>query len=182
MFPQLRVARSLYDAATGFKNDPKAAGLNLLRGLVTQRGGRNMGDLFDFARSVGSKDKTFKQGLGNLFMSQLFGRMGKNRDVGQGIMSMIGGKDPRQALLNIALGRAARGMDPTQRAIFGAGVQTMQGRPGREAFSGAFKNIATRQGMQKIFQRAYQRGGPDAVRKVQAAMQFMPSFTKPGGP
>ena len=182
MFPQVRVARSIYDAATGFKNDPKAAGLNLLRGLVTQRGGRNMGDLFDFARSVGSKDKTFKQGLGNLFMSQLFGRMGKNRDVGQGIMSMIGGKDPRQALLNIALGRAGRKMDPTQRAIFGAGVQTMQGRPGREAFSGAFKNIATRQGMQKIFQRAFQRGGPDAVRKVQAAMQFMPSFTKPGPP
>jgi len=182
MFPQVRVARSIYDAATGFKNDPKGGVLNLLRGLVTQRGGRNMGDLFDFARSVGSKDKTFKQGLGNLFMSQLFGRMGKNRDVGQGIMSMIGGKDPRQVLGNLALGRAGRKMDPTQRAIFGAGGQTMQGRPGREAFSGAFKNIATRQGMQKIFQRAYQRGGPDAVRKVQAAMQFMPSFTKPGGP
>ena len=63
----------------------------------------------------------------------------------------------------------------------GGQVQEAMNR-GWKAFGGAFKNIATRQGMQKLFQRAYQRGGPNAVRKVQAAMQFMPSFTKPGGP
>ena len=180
--PQIAMLNRLVGLGKSFKEGPKEAGLGLLGSLIGNRFGAQGQNIFNTARDIRSNKSTFKQGIGKLLMGKLLSDMGKNRDVGQGIMSMIGGKDPRQALLNIALGRAGRRMDPTQRAIFGAGVQTMQGRPGREAFGGAFKNIATRQGMQKLFQRAYQRGGPDAVRKVQAAMQFMPSFTKPGGP
>ena len=107
-------------------------------------------------------------------MGKLLSDMGKNRDVGQGIMSMIKGDDPRQILGNLALGRATRRMDPTQGALFGAGVETMKGRPGMEAFGSAFKNIARRQGMQKLFQRAYQKGGRPAVQKLRAAMSFVP--------
>ena len=180
--PQIAMLNRLVGLGKSFKEGPKEAGLGLLGALIGNRFGAQGQNIFNTARDIRSDKSTFKQGIGNLFMGQLLSSMGKNRDVGQGILSMIKGDDPSKALLNLALGRAGRRMDPTQRAIFGAGVQTMQGRPGREAFGGAFKNIATRQGMQKLFQRAYQRGGPDAVRKVQAAMQFMPSFTKPGGP
>jgi len=179
--PQIAMLNRLVGLGKSFKEGPKEAGLGLLGALIGNRFGAQGQNIFNTARDIRSDKSTFKQGIGNLFMGQLLSSMGKNRDVGQGILSMIKGDDPSKALLNLALGRAGRRMDPTQRAIFGAGVQTMQGRPGREAFGGAFKNIATRQGMQKLFQRAYQRGGPDAVRKVQAAMQFMPSFTKGGG-
>ena len=181
--PQFRLAKNLYDAGKSFKDDPKGVGLNLLKGLVLKRGGRDMADLFDFAVGVGTKDKTFKKGLGNLFMSQLFGRMGKNRDVGQGIMSVLSGKQgPKQAFGDFALRRAGRAMGPKLRPLFGAGVQTMQGRPAGEAFGSAFKGMAGNAFQNMIFQRAFQKGGRPAVRKVQAAMQFMPSFTKPGPP
>jgi len=175
--PQAAMLNRAINLGQAFKKSPKEAGLGILGALIGNRFGAQGQNIFNTARDIRSDKSTFKQGLGNLFMGQLLSSMGKNRDVGQGILSMIGGKDPRQALLNIALGRAGRRMDPTQRALFGAGVQTMKGRPGREAFGGAFKNIATRQGMQKLLQRAYQRGGVPAVRKVQAAMSFVP-----GGP
>jgi len=175
--PQAAMLNRVINLGQAFKAGPKEAGLGLLGALIGNRFGAQGQNLFNVARDIRSDKSTFKQGIGNLFMGQLLSSMGKNRDVGQGILSMIKGDDPSKALLNLALGRAGRRMDPTQRAIFGAGVQTMQGRPGREAFGGAFKNIATRQGMQKLLQRAYQRGGVPAVRKVQAAMSFVP-----GGP
>ena len=175
--PQAAMLNRVINLGQAFKAGPKEAGLGLLGALIGNRFGAQGQNIFNTARDIRSDKSTFKQGIGNLFMGQLLSSMGKNRDVGQGILSMIKGDDPSKALLNLALGRAGRRMDPTQRAIFGAGVQTMQGRPGREAFGGAFKNIATRQGMQKLLQRAYQRGGVPAVRKVQAAMSFVP-----GGP
>ena len=174
--PQAAMLNRAINLGQSFKAGPKEAGLGLLGSLIGGRYGARGQNIFNVARGIRGGD-SFKQGLGNLFMGELLGGMGKNRDVGQGILSMIGGKDPGQVLTKLALGRAARGMDPTQRALFGAGVQTMQGRPGRGAFGGAFKNIAMRQGMQKMFQRAYQRGGMPAVRRVQAVMSFVP-----GGP
>ena len=174
--PQAAMLNRAINLGQSFKAGPKEAGLGLLGSLIGGRYGARGQNIFNVARGIRGGD-SFKQGLGNLFMGELLGGMGKNRDVGQGILSMIGGKDPGQVLTKLALGRAARGMDPTQRALFGAGVQTMQGRPGRGAFGGAFKNIAMRQGMQKLFQRAYQRGGMPAVRRVQAVMSFVP-----GGP
>ena len=174
--PQAAMLNRAINLGQSFKARPKEAGLGLLGSLIGGRYGARGQNIFNVARGIRGGD-SFKQGLGNLFMGELLGGMGKNRDVGQGILSMIGGKDPGQVLTKLALGRAARGMDPTQRALFGAGVQTMQGRPGRGAFGGAFKNIAMRQGMQKLFQRAYQRGGMPAVRRVQAVMSFVP-----GGP
>ena len=174
--PQAAMLNRAINLGQSFKAGPKDAGLGLLGSLIGGRYGARGQNIFNVARGIRGGD-SFKQGLGNLFMGELLGGMGKNRDVGQGILSMIGGKDPGQVLTKLALGRAARGMDPTQRALFGAGVQTMQGRPGRGAFGGAFKNIAMRQGMQKLFQRAYQRGGMPAVRRVQAVMSFVP-----GGP
>ena len=174
--PQAAMLNRAINLGQSFKAGPKEAGLGLLGSLIGGRYGARGQNILNVARGIRGGD-SFKQGLGNLFMGELLGGMGKNRDVGQGILSMIGGKDPGQVLTKLALGRAARGMDPTQRALFGAGVQTMQGRPGRGAFGGAFKNIAMRQGMQKLFQRAYQRGGMPAVRRVQAVMSFVP-----GGP
>ena len=174
--PQAAMLNRAINLGQSFKAGPKEAGLGLLGSLIGGRYGARGQNIFNVARGIRG-GYSFKQGLGNLFMGELLGGMGKNRDVGQGILSMIGGKDPGQVLTKLALGRAARGMDPTQRALFGAGVQTMQGRPGRGAFGGAFKNIAMRQGMQKLFQRAYQRGGMPAVRRVQAVMSFVP-----GGP
>ena len=174
--PQAAMINRAINLGQSFKAGPKEAGLGLLGALIGGRYGARGQNILNVARGIRGGD-SFKQGLGNLFMGELLGGMGKNRDVGQGILSMIGGKDPGQVLTKLALGRAARGMDPTQRALFGAGVQTMQGRPGRGAFGGAFKNIAMRQGMQKLFQRAYQRGGMPAVRRVQAVMSFVP-----GGP
>ena len=170
--PQIAMLNRLVGLGKSFKEGPKEAGLGLLGALIGNRFGAQGQNIFNTARDIRSDKSTFKQGIGNLFMGQLLSSMGKNRDVGQGILSMIKGDDPSKALLNLALGRAGRRMDPTQRAIFGAGVQTMQGRPGREAFGGAFKNIATRQGMQKIFQRAYQRGGRPAVQKLRAVMSL----------
>ena len=168
--PQIAMLNRLVGLGKSFKEGPKEAGLGLLGALIGSKFGAQGQNIFNTALDIRSNKSTFKQGLGNLFMGELLGRMGKNRDVGEGIMSMIGGKDPRQALLNIALGRAGRKMDPTQRAIFGAGVQTMQGRPGREAFGSALKNIARRQGMQQLFQRVYQEGGRPAVQKLRAVM------------
>lgn len=174
--PQAAMINRAINLGQSFKAGPKEAGLGLLGALIGGRYGARGQNILNVARGIRGGD-SFKQGLGNLFMGELLGGMGKNRDVGQGILSMIKGDDPSKALLNVALGRAGRRMDPTQRAIFRAGVQTMQGRPGRSAFGGAFKNIAMRQGMQKLFQRAYQRGGMPAVRRVQAVMSFVP-----GGP
>tara|TARA_R110002020_G_scaffold425181_1_gene634619 strand:- start:53 stop:616 length:564 start_codon:yes stop_codon:yes gene_type:complete len=174
--PQAAMLNRAINLGQSFKAGPKEAGLGLLGALIGGRYGARGQNIFNVARGIRGGDN-FKQGLGNLFMGELLGGMGKNRDVGQGILSMIGGKDPGQVLTNLALGRAGRRMDPTQRALFGAGVQTMQGRPGREAFGSAFKNMARRQGMQQLFQRAYQRGGVPAVRRVQAVMSFVP-----GGP
>ena len=174
--PQAAMLNRAINLGQSFKAGPKEAGLGILGSLIGNRYGARGQNIFNVARGIRGGD-SFKQGIGNLFMGELLGRMGKNRDVGQGILSMIGGKDPGQVLTNLALGRAGRRMDPTQRALFGAGVQTMQGRPGREAFGSAFKNMARRQGMQQLFQRAYQRGGVPAVRRVQAVMSFVP-----GGP
>ena len=174
--PQAAMLNRAINLGQSFKAGPKEAGLGLLGARIGGRYGASGQNILNVARGIRGGD-SFKQGLGNLFMGELLGGMGKNRDVGQGILSMIKGDDPSKALLNVALGRAGRRMDPTQRAIFRAGVQTMQGRPGRSAFGGAFKNIAMRQGMQKLFQRAYQRGGMPAVRRVQAVMSFVP-----GGP
>ena len=175
--PQAAMLNRAINLGQAFKAGPKEAGLGIVGALIGNRFGAQGQNIFNVARDIRSDKSTFKQGLGNLFMGELLGRMGKNRDVGQGILSMIGGDDPSKALLNLALGRAARGMDPTQGALFGAGVQTMQGRPGREAFGSAFKNMARRQGMQQLFQRAYQRGGRPAVQKLRAVMSFVP-----GGP
>jgi len=174
--PQAAMLNRAINLGQSFKAGPKEAGLGLLGALIGGRYGARGQNIFNVARGIRGGDN-FKQGLGNLFMGELLGGMGKNRDVGQGILSMIGGKDPGQVLTNLALGRAGRRMDPTQRALFGAGVQTMQGRPGREAFGSAFKNMARRQGMQQLFQRAYQRGGRPAVQKLRAVMSFVP-----GGP
>ena len=174
--PQAAMLNRAINLGQSFKAGPKEAGLGLLGALIGGRYGARGQNIFNVARGIRGGDN-FKQGLGNLFMGELLGGMGKNRDVGQGILSMIGGDDPSKALLNLALGRAGRRMDPTQRALFGAGVQTMQGRPGREAFGSAFKNMARRQGMQQLFQRAYQRGGRPAVQKLRAVMSFVP-----GGP
>jgi len=172
--PQIAMLNRLVGLGKSFKEGPKEAGLGLLGALIGSKFGAQGQNIFNTALDIRSNKSTFKQGIGNLLMGKLLSGMGKNRDVGQGIMSMIGGKDPRQALLNIALGRAGRKMDPTQRAIFGAGVQTMQGRPGREAFGSALKNIARRQGMQQLFQRAYRSGGRPAVQKLRAVMSFVP--------
>jgi len=172
--PQIAMLNRLVGLGKSFKKGPKEAGLGLLGSLIGNRFGAQGQNIFNVARDIRSNKSTFKQGIGKLLMGKLLSDMGKNRDVGQGIMSMIGGKDPRQALLKMALGRAARGMDPTQGAIFGAGVQTMQGRPGREAFGSALKNIARRQGMQQLFQRAYRSGGRPAVQKLRAVMSFVP--------
>ena len=172
--PQIAMLNRAIDMGKSFKKGPKEASLGILGSLIGNRFGARGQNIFNTARDIRSNKSTFKQGLGNLFMGELLGGMGKNRDVGQGILSMIGGKDPRQILGNLALGRATRRMDPTQGALFGAGVETMKGRPGMEAFGSAFKNIARRQGMQKLFQRAYQKGGRPAVQKLRAAMSFVP--------
>jgi len=174
--PQAAMLNRAINLGQSFKAGPKEASLGILGSLIGGRYGARGQNIFNVARGIRGGDN-FKQGLGNLFMGELLGGMGKNRDVGQGILSMIGGKDPGQVLTNLALGRAGRRMDPTQGALFGAGVQTMQGRPGREAFGSAFKNMARRQGMQQLFQRAYQRGGRPAVQKLRAVMSFVP-----GGP
>ena len=171
--PQIGMLNRMVRLGKGLKKDPKAAGLGFLGQLIGSRFGGRGQNIFNVARGIRGGD-TFKQGLGNLFMGELLGGMGKNRDVGQGILSMIGGKNPRQVLGNLALGRATRRMDPTQGALFGAGVEAMKGQPAREAFGGAFKNIARRQGMQKLFQRAYQSGGMPAVQKLRAVMSFVP--------
>jgi hypothetical protein len=171
--PQIAMLNRAIDMGKSFKKSPKEASLGILGSLIGNRFGARGQNIFNVARGIRGGD-SFKQGLGNLFMGELLGGMGKNRDVGQGILSMIGGKDPRQILGNLALGRATRRMDPTQGALFGAGVETMKGRPGMEAFGSAFKNIARRQGMQKLFQRAYQKGGRPAVQKLRAAMSFVP--------
>jgi len=170
--PQIAMLNRLVGLGKSFKKGPKEAGLGLLGALIGNKFGAQGQNIFNTARDIRSNKSTFKQGIGKLFMGQLLSRMGKNRDVGEGIMSMIRGDDPKQAFGNFALGRAGRKMDPTQRAIFGAGIETMQGRPGGKAFGGAFKNIATRQGMQKLFQRAYQKGGRPAVQKLRAVMSL----------
>ena len=140
--------------------------------LIGNRFGAQGQNIFNVARDIRSNKSTFKQGIGNLFMGELLGRMGKNRDVGEGIMSMIGGKDPSRAFSDFAIGRAGGKMNPMQQQFFRAGIQTKRGRPGREAFGSAFKNIARRQGMQQLFQRAFQKGGRPAVQRLRAVMSL----------
>ena len=173
--PQIAALNRLVGLGKSFKKGPKEASLGILGSLIGNRFGAQGQNIFNTARDIRSNKSTFKQGIGRLLMGKLLSGMGKNRDVGEGIMSIMSGKQgPKQALLKTLLGRAARGMDPTQGAIFGAGVQTMQGRPGREAFGSALKNIARRQGMQQLFQRAYRSGGRPAVQKLRAVMSFVP--------
>ena len=170
--PQAAMLNRMVRLGKGFKEDPKAAGLGFLGQLIGSRFGGRGQNLFNFARSVGSKDKTFKQGLGNLFAGELLGRMGRNRDVGQGILSMIGGKDPSRAFSDFAIGRAGRQMNPMQQQLFRAGIETKRGRPMGEAFGSAFKGMAGSAGKKYMFQRAYQKGGMPAVRKLRAAMSL----------
>ena len=173
--PQIAALNRLVGLGKSFKKGTKEASLGILGSLIGNRFGAQGQNIFNTARDIRSNKSTFKQGIGRLLMGKLLSGMGKNRDVGEGIMSIMSGKQgPKQALLKTLLGRAARGMDPTQGAIFGAGVQTMQGRPGREAFGSALKNIARRQGMQQLFQRAYRSGGRPAVQKLRAVMSFVP--------
>lgn len=182
--PQIAMLNRLVGLGKSFKEGPKEAGLGLLGALIGNRFGARGQNIFNTARDIRSKESTFKQGLGNLFMGELLGGMGKNRDVGEGILSMVSGKQgPKQALLKMLLGRGGRAIDPRLRPIYGAGVETfVGGRPGREAFGSALKNMAGSAGKKYMFQRAFQKGGMPLVRKVQATMSFMPSLNKPGPP
>ena len=167
-----------------FKEGPKEAGLGLLGALIGSKFGAQGQNIFNTALDIRSNKSTFKQGIGKILMGKLLSGMGKNRDVGEGIMSMVAGESsPKQAFLKMLLGRGGRAIDPQLRPIYGAGVETfVGGRPGREAFGSALKNMAGSVGKKYMFQRAFQKGGMPAVRKLQATMSFVPSFTKPGGP
>jgi hypothetical protein len=170
--PQIAMLNRAVNMGKAFKKGPKEAGLGLLGALIGNKFGARGQNIFNTARGIRGGD-TFKQGLGNLFTGELLGRMGKNRDVGQGILSMLSGRGPKQAFGDFAIGRAGRAMDPRLRPLFGAGVQTFRGgRPAREAFGSAFKGMARRQGMQQLFQRAYQKGGRPAVQKLRAVMSL----------
>ena len=169
--PQIAMLNRAVNMGKAFKKGPKEAGLGLLGALIGNRFGARGQNIFNTARGIRGGD-TFKQGLGNLFTGELLGRMGKNRDVGQGILSMLGGKDPSRAFSDFAIGRAGRQMDPMQQQLFRAGIQTKRGRPMGEAFSSAFKGMARRQGMQQLFQRAYQKGGRPLVQRLQAVISL----------
>ena len=173
MNPQIAMLNRLVGLGKSFKEGPKEAGLGLLGALIGSKFGAQGQNIFNTARDIRSNKSTFKQGIGNLFMGQLLSRMGKNRDVGEGILSMLSGeKDPSRAFSDFAIGRAGGKMNPMQQQLFRAGVQTKRGRPAGEAFGSALKNMARRQGMQQLFQRAYQKGGRPAVQKLRAAMSL----------
>jgi len=172
--PQVAMLNRAINIGQAFKKDPKEAGLGLLGQLIGSKFGGRGQNIFNVARGIRGGD-TFKQGLGNLFRGELLGSMGRNRDVGEGILSMLGGKDPSQAFGDFAIGRAGRQMDPMQQRLFGAGVETMQGRPMGEAFGGAFKGMAGSAFKKHMFQRAYQKGGRPLVRKLQATLSLMGS-------
>ena len=170
--PQIAMLNRAVNMGQAFKKDPKEAGLGFLGELIRSKFGARGQNIFNTARGIRGGD-TFKQGLGNLFTGELLGRMGKNRDVGQGILSMLSGRGPKQAFGDFAIGRAGRGMDSRLRPLLGAGVQTFRGgRPAREAFGDAFKNMAGSAGKKYMFQRAYQKGGMPAVRKLRAVMSL----------
>jgi hypothetical protein len=169
--PQIAMLNRAINMGQAFKKGPKEAGLGLLGALIGNRFGARGQNIFNTARGIRGGD-TFKQGLGNLFTGELLGRMGKNRDVGQGILSMMGGKDPGRAFSDFAIGRAGGKMNPMQQQLFRAGIQTKRGRPMGEAFGSAFKGMARRQGMQQLFQRAFQKGGMPAVQKLRAVMSL----------
>ena len=172
--PQIAMLNRAINMGQAFKKGPKEAGLGLLGALIGSKFGAQGQNIFNTARDIRSNKSTFKQGIGNLFMGELLGRMGKNRDVGEGILSMVSGKQgPKQALLKMILGRGGRAIDPRLRPIYGAGVETfVGGRPGREAFGSALKNMAGSAGKKYMFQRAFQKGGMPAVRKLRAAMSL----------
>ena len=169
--PQIAMLNRLVGLGKSFKEGPKEAGLGLLGSLIGNRFGAQGQNIFNVARDIRSNESTFKQGIGKILMGKLLSGMGKNRDVGEGIMSMIGGKDPRQALLKLALGRGGKAIDPRLGPLYGAGIETLvEGKPAGKAFGSAFKNMARRQGMQQLFQRVYQEGGRPAVQKLRAVM------------
>ena len=169
--PQIAMLNRAVNMGKAFKKGPKEAGLGLLGALIGGKYGARGQNIFNTARGIRGGD-TFKQGLGNLFTGELLGRMGKNRDVGQGILSMLGGKDPSRAFSDFAIGRAGGKMNPMQQQLFRAGIQTKRGRPMGEAFGSAFKGMARRQGMQQLFQRAYQKGGRPLVQRLQAVISL----------
>jgi len=171
--PQIAMLNRLVGLGKSFKKGPKEAGLGLLGALIGSKFGARGQNIFNTARGIRGGD-TFKQGLGNLFTGELLGRMGKNRDVGEGIMSMVSGKQgPKQALLKMILGRGGRAIDPRLRPIYGAGVETfVGGKPGREAFGNALKNMAGSAGKKYMFQRAFQKGGMPAVQKLRAVISL----------
>ena len=131
--PQIAMLNRAINMGQAFKKGPKEAGLGLLGALIGSKFGAQGQNIFNTARDIRSNKSTFKQGIGNLFMGELLGRMGKNRDVGEGILSMVSGKQgPKQALLKMILGWGGRAIDPRLRPIYGAGVETfVGGRPGR---------------------------------------------------
>ena len=171
--PQIAMLNRMVGLGQSFKKDPKEAGLGFLGALIGNRFGARGQNIFNVARGIRGGD-TFKQGLGNLFRGELLGSMGRNRDVGEGILSMLGGKDPSRAFSDFAIGRAGRQMDPMQQRLFRAGIETKRGRPAREAFGGAFKGMAGSALQKYIYQRAYQKGGRPLVRRVQAALSLVP--------
>jgi len=170
--PQIAMLNRLVGLGKSFKEGPKEAGLGLLGSLIGNRFGAQGQNIFNVARDIRSNESTFKQGIGKLLMGKLLSGMGKNRDVGEGIMSMVSGKQgPKQALLKLALGRGGKAIDPRLGPLYGAGIETLvEGKPAGKAFGSAFKNMARRQGMQQLFQRVYQEGGRPAVQKLRAVM------------
>jgi hypothetical protein len=172
--PQIAGLNRLVGLVKSFKEGPKEASLGILGSLIGNRFGAQGQNIFNTARDIRSNKSTFKQGIGKLLMGKLLSGMGKNRDVGEGIMSMVSGKQgPKQALLKMLLGRGGRAIDPRLRPIYGAGIETLvEGKPGREAFGSALKNMAGSAGKKYMFQRAFQKGGMPAVRKLRAAMSL----------
>ena len=170
--PQIGMLNRAINFGQAVKKDPKEATLGLLGALIGNRFGARGQSIFNTARNIRSDKSTFKQGLGNLFMGELLGGMGKNRDVGEGILSMLSGRGPKQAFGDFAIGRAGGKMNPMQQQLFRAGIQTKRGRPMGEAFGSAFKGMAKRQGMQQLFQRAYQKGGRPLVQRLRAVMSL----------
>ena len=182
--PQIAMLNRLVGLGKSFKKGPKEAGLGLLGSLIGNRFGAQGQNIFNVARDIRSNESTFKQGIGRLLMGKLLSDMGKNRDVGQGIMSMVSGKQgPKQAFLKLLLGRGGRAIDPRLGPLYGAGIETLVGgKPAGKAFGSAFKGMAGNAFQNMVMKRAFQKGGMPLVRKVQAAQSFMPGFTKPGGP
>ena len=108
--PQIAMLNRAINMGQAFKKDPKEAGLGFLGALIGNRFGARGQNIFNVARGIRGGD-TFKQGLGNLFGGELLGRMGKNRDVGEGILSMLSGRGPKQAFGDFAIGRMGKNRD-----------------------------------------------------------------------